>query len=228
MPNYAYLSLWFEDGAAEKLIPQAENLLRLFPVSPTEPGFRAFIIRAVGPAEAAVLERDALPAAEDVQRLLDEFFQADCAAELRAYWDLWTYRLSATRLEWREASSPVEVVFHGEEYDEGVFADNGHCLITLGLEHLFTGHAGILSGSGAEINPEQFAVRAEYEFALALQEAAALTEYRNRTLENIRRLLAFERALWKALPLRHRRLWSEGEANLEDRLERILLHRPAE
>lgn len=225
MPNYAYLSLWFDDGSPAALIAHAEKLLRFFPISESEPGLRAFVIRAVNPAEPPLFERDFLFSAEEVRSCLAEFFQADCAAELRAYWDLWTYRHDGTQLDWQQGPSPVEFVFHGESYDEATFAENGHALITLGLEHVFTGHAGILSGSAAEAKPEQFEVRAEYEFALALQEPEVLETYRTHTLENIRRLLALERALWTGLPIERRRLWSEGEVDLERRLEEVLLHR---
>ncbi|MFQ5926025.1 MAG: hypothetical protein ACE5MH_01170 [Terriglobia bacterium] len=224
MANYAYLSLWFADGSRAGLIGHAEKLLRLFPISEYEPGFRAFLIRGVNAAESPLFERDLLFSAEEVRSCLEEFFQADCAAELRAYWDLWIYQPDGTRLDWQQRASPVEFALHGESYDEATFAENGHVLITLGLEHLFTGHAGILSGSGAETKPEQFTTRPEYEFALALQEPEVLEAYRTHTLENIRHLLAFERALWTGLPIARRWLWSEGESDLEQRLEEVLLH----
>lgn len=228
MPNYAYLSLWFEDGSPGRLIAHAEKPLLLFPISEREPAFRALAIRGISPAEPPLLERDVVVSVEEVRHSIAEFFQADCGAEVRAYWDLWSYRADGTRLDWQQTPSPVEFAFQGEQYDDSSFAESGHVLITLGLEHVFTGHAGILSGSGAEVTPEQFTARAEYEFALALQQPEMLEAYRAHTLENIRRLLVFERALWTALPVRRRRLWSEGESDLERRLVQLLLHRPSQ
>ncbi|MFQ5817539.1 MAG: hypothetical protein ACE5H2_06240 [Terriglobia bacterium] len=228
MSNYAYLSLWFDDGSPASLIGHAEKLLRLFPMSASEPGLRAFVIRGVNSAEPPLFEHNGFLSAEEVRPYLSGFFQADCAAELRAYWDLWTYQRDGARLEWQQTASPVEFVFHGEAYDETTFAENGHALLTLGFEHLFTGHAGILSGSGAEVNPEQFTSRPEYEFAFALLEPETLETYRTHTRENIRRLLTFERALWTGLPIARRRLWSEGESDLERRLEEVLLHRSSQ
>lgn len=228
MANYANLSLWFKDSQPPSLIAHVTKLLSLFPLSEREPGFRGVVIRAVGPAEPSLLERDFIPTADAVGVSMKEFFQSDCALELRAYWELWTYRGQGPQLEWKPTLAPVEFSIHGADYDEGVSERQGHVLLTLGLEHLFTGHAGILGGSGAQLNPEQFSARAEYEFALALQEPEALESYRAHTVENIRRLLAFERALWTGLPLERRRLWSEGEADLERRLEAVLLQRASE
>lgn len=222
MPNYAYLSLWFHDGSPAVVIDQATKLFRLFPFSQQEPGFRSSVIRALDPSQPALIEQDVLFTVEEISSHLAEFFQADCAAELRAYWDLWIYD---AREKWRESPSPVEFLVQGEQYDDGIFAENGHVQITLGLEHLFTGHAGILHGSQAELTPEQFTARAEYEFALTLQEPEMLEAYRLHTLENIRRVLAWERALWANLAIRRRRLWSEGESDLERSLDKILMHR---
>jgi len=226
MANYAYLSLWFENGSPQALLAEFEKLLAVFSVSPTEPGFRALVIRAVGPTQPLLFEREFVPSAAAVRSLASEFLHPDCACELHAYWDLWRYQLTGIQLRWQEAPSSVEFALHGEEYDAGVFGENGHVLITLGFEHLFTGHAGILSGSGAENDPEQFATRAEYEFVLALQEPETLETYRAKTCDNIRRLLAFERAIWKQLRIARRYLWSEGEADFQQRLEQILI-RPA-
>lgn len=223
MPNYAYLSFWFENSTPQALLEQFGKLLALFPVSPAEPGFRALVIQAVDSAQPPLFEREFAPSATAVRSLATDFMQPDCACELRAYWDLWRYQLQGPRLLWQEAPSPVEFALHGEEYGEGVFAESGHVLITLGFEHLFTGHADILSGSGAESEPEQFVHRAEYEFALALQEPESLETYRTKTRENIRRLLAFERAIWKQLCIARRCLWSEGEANFQQRLEQVLI-----
>lgn len=51
---------------------------------------------------------------------------------------------------------------------------------------------------------------------------AHLHEYYEKTRENILQLTNWVRAVEKALPIERTRLWSEGEENLEARLDEIL------
>jgi hypothetical protein len=49
-----------------------------------------------------------------------------------------------------------------------------------------------------------------------------LREYHQRTRENIQKLMDWLRTVEQALPVKHSRLWSEGEENFEARLDEIL------
>jgi hypothetical protein len=49
-----------------------------------------------------------------------------------------------------------------------------------------------------------------------------LGEYHDKTRQNIQQLLDWTRAVERALPLERTLLWSEGEENLEARLDEIL------
>ena len=91
---------------------------------------------------------------------------------------------------------------------------------SLGFEHLFTGHAGLLgfsrSARAVPQSPE------EARFLASMEEPANLQMYLEKTRENIRHLFDWVRAIEKALPVDQIRLWSEGEENFEARLEEIL------
>jgi hypothetical protein len=52
-----------------------------------------------------------------------------------------------------------------------------------------------------------------------------LAAYEEKTRENIRKVLGWTQRIEKALPVKHLRLWSEGEDNFEARLEEILAAR---
>ncbi len=49
-----------------------------------------------------------------------------------------------------------------------------------------------------------------------------LQEYHDKTRQNIQQLLSWIRDVERALPIERYQLWSEGEENLEARLDEIL------
>jgi hypothetical protein len=152
------------------------------------------------------------------------------AYELSATWDLWTYDMGENR--WSRKPQPLEIICYGEEFDGGIAAEEGHFVINAGFEHFFTGHSGILgthasavsnaqaSGTGtaasARMEPEEMA------FLEVMRDPARLREYHERTRANIQALLHWMREAEKQVPLDRVRLWSEGEEDLEARLDEIL------
>ena len=52
-----------------------------------------------------------------------------------------------------------------------------------------------------------------------------LSEYRQKTRENIRKLVGWTEQIERVLPIERWRLWSEGEENFEARLDSILAGR---
>ena len=194
------------------------------PFSATKPGFSYLVIRAVDSAETPVFEQDlrALPLdAASVVELAKDYFHSDCSYEVQSNWDLWTYE--SLPAKWRQEPQPLEMLCHGEDYDNGFWHENGHLAVNLGFEHFFTGHAGLLGMHPGAKSPAQSPEEAQFLEAMAWPEN--LEVYQEKTRENIRKVLEWSRRVEKALPVAQIRLWSEGEENFEARLEEILAAR---
>lgn len=220
MANFAFLSLWFHDFTIQKGTHHLEALLTLFPLSTARRDFR-LLIRSLDTTQQPTLERDLLATPSAVRELAEQFLHQDTSYEVTAHWDLWhAHTTAGPSLEWNQTPSRVELLLQGEQFDQGRYRETGHVLLSLGFEHLYTGHADILSG--AEVRPEDFTNRAEHEFIFALQEPQALEAYRRHTCENIRRLYSYLRQMEESLPTKERRLWSEGETDFARRTEQIL------
>jgi hypothetical protein len=223
MSNRAYLSLWAKDFGEAVMLDRFEKLLETVPLSAVRPGFDTLIVRAVSPEETPLVERDLRAAptgAADVIELAKECPHADCCYEVEADWDLWTY--DAEKDEWVLGPQKLQILCLGEEYDNEAWHEVGHFWIHAGFEHLFTGHAGLLGAAPAEAAP---AHPAESEFLERMRRPGSLNDYRQRTQDNIRKLMGWVERIDRALPLDRWSLWSEGEANFEARMESILAGR---
>ena len=75
----------------------------------------------------------------------------------------------------------------------------------MAYEHLFTGPSGVLPTSGP----------------IAINDPGAAAAG-DKVAQNIRHLFQWLRTVEKALPIERYQLWSEGEENLEARLDEIL------
>jgi len=198
--------------------------LSTVPFSASKPGFSYFVIRAVDSAETPVFEQDlrALPLdAASVVELAKDYLHSDCSYEVQSNWDLWTYE--SLPAKWGQEPQPLEMLCHGEDYDNGFWRENGHLAVNLGFEHFFTGHAGLLGMHPGAASPAQSPEEAQFLEAMAWPEN--LEVYQEKTRENIRKVLEWSRRVEKALPVAQIRLWSEGEENFEARLEEILAAR---
>ena len=205
------------------MLDRLESLLETIPLSSTPPGFASLTVRAVGPDEAPLLERDlraGTVGAAGVVELAREFPHGDCCYEVQAYWDLWTYDSAAD--QWQLGPQPLEILLLGEQYDDQAWRELGHFWIYAGFEHFFTGHAGLLGTATIEIAPQH---PAESEFLGRMSRPGRLSDYRQKTQDNIRKLLGWVGQIDRTLPLERWRLWSEGEENFEARLESILAGR---
>jgi hypothetical protein len=222
--NQAYLSIWCKEFAEERMLERFGAFLTTAPFSATKPGFSYLVIRAVDSAETPVFEQDlrALPLdAASVVELAKDYFHSDCSYEVQSNWDLWTYE--SLPAKWRQEPQPLEMLCHGENYDNGFWRENGHLAVNLGFEHFFTGHAGLLGMHPGAKSPAQSPEEAQFLEAMAWPEN--LEVYQEKTRENIRKVLEWSRRVEKALPVAQIRLWSEGEENFEARLEEILAAR---
>jgi hypothetical protein len=220
MANYAYVSFWTRERASETLLERFERLLQTFPLSSVWHEFTGMVIRAVSPSEVPLAEHDlrgTLAGASEVIALAREHDNADCSYEVEAYWDVWQRNLKTGA--WQKAPERVLLICNGRSYDDGVADGSGDFLADIGFEHLFTGHAGLLGNYTTRSAPSD---PVEAEFLAWMTHEEHLHEYYEKTRANIQLLLNWVGSLEKALPLERHLLWSEGEENLEARLDEIL------
>jgi hypothetical protein len=220
MANRAYVSFWTRDYSEEVMLDRFARWLDSVPLSAERPGFVSFVIRAVDPSEAPLLEHDfrgGAAGAADVVALAREHRNVDCAYEVEAYWDLWGFDPDTGH--WQRGPQRLLLICHGEAYDAGVAAESGHFLADVGFEHLYTGHAGLLGTRGVRTMP---ADKLEAEFLALMSQDQHLRVYYEKTRRNIQQLLDWTRSVEQALPVERSLLWSEGEENLEARLDEIL------
>lgn len=220
MANRAYISFWLRTYSEQAMLEQFERFLETVPLSSAGPGFQRLIARAIGPAETPLAEHDlsgisAKPA--DIVALAKEYANADCAYEVEASWDLW--RWDTYTRGWIRDREPLLLTCQGEAYDDGAAAQSGHFLVDAGLEHLYTGHAGLLGSSGARYEP---ADSIEAEFLAVMSQEENLREYHDKTRQNIQQLMQWVQTVAQALPVERFTLSSEGEEDLEARLDEIL------
>lgn len=220
MANRVYITFWLRNYSEQTMLEQFERFLQTVPLSSAGPGFRRLIVRAIGPAETPLIEHDlsgisAKPA--DIVALAREYVNADSAFEVEASWELWRWDANTGR--WIRGPEPLLLTCQGEAYDDGAAAAFGHFLVDAGLEHLYTGHAGLLGSSGAGYAP---ADPIEAEFLAVMSQEENLQEYREKTRQNIQQLMQWVQTVAHALPIERFTLSSEGEENLEARLDEIL------
>lgn len=222
MANRAYVSAWAAGFSEATKLEQLQRFLESAPLSESRPGFTDLLVRAVDIAETPVREWDlrarSFSPAEIIE-LLREHEGADIAFEIGASWDLWAFDVQERR--WRQSPERVEIVCYGDDFDEGISREQGNFLIDAGFEHRFTGHAGML---GAHANPAnaRSAQPEEAAFLAEMREPQRLAEYQEKTRGNIQKLFRWLRAAESVVPLERYRLWSEGEEDLEARLDEIL------
>jgi len=220
MANHAYASFWMRERAAETMLKRFERLLETFPLSSTWREFTGFVIRAVSPSEPVLAEHDlrgTMADASDVIALAREHDSADCSYEVEGHWDLWQRNLETGI--WENRPERVLLICNGADYDDGAAKESGDFLADAGFEHFFTGHAGLLGAYGARSAPSD---PIEAEFLAWMTHEEHLHEYYEKTRANIQHLLKWVDSVEKALPLERHLLWSEGEENLEARLDEIL------
>jgi len=224
MSNHSYMSVWFQSFPEEHILERLGAFLGTVPFSAAKPGFTYLTVRAVDASETPVLEQDLRslpPDASGIIEIARDHHHSDCSYEIRCFWDLTVF--DAPTGKWKVEPQPLEIVCYGEDYDAGIYQEEGHIQVNLGFEHLFTGHAGLLgirrNGRAAAESPE------EARFLEAMAWPENLERYQEKTRENIRKLFDWVQRTEKALPVERVRLRSEGEENLEIRLEEILAAR---
>jgi hypothetical protein len=221
MPNRAYASLWVRNFDEANMLSHLERFLATVPLTAGPDGFTELVVRAVDSTESPLEEFDLraqvlTPA--DIVELAREHLASDVCIEVTALWDLWIRDMESA--SWKKKPERLHLSCFGPDYDQGIFAELGHFMADLGFEHLFTGHAGLLSPETGHV--AQPAHPDEARFLMWMSQPKNLREYQEKTRENIQKLMGWMRSAEETLPVERMRLWSEGEENFEARLDEIL------
>ncbi len=235
MANHAYLRVWTRDFSMETMIPEFARFLTTAPLSASHETFEELIVQAVDPGEAPIEEWNLRPlkaGPAQVAAMAAQHLNSDTAYIAGATWDLWSFDIET--LKWQRKPQPLELTCHGPDYDDGIAASAGHFQADLGFEHFFTGHGGLLA-SGSSSNSSKSSKSSEpfnssehpveHTFRQWMAAGNNLKEYHAKTRENIQQLFFWVEAIERALPVERTELWSEGEENMEARLDEILAQR---
>ena len=188
MADPIFLSLWFASFEDDEVLPHTLSVLRQFRFSPQRPGIVYMGLHPVSWQEATIWERRFDPGARPEEAILfaSEFLHADYAYVFEGYWDLWERGEDGI---WIERPARVRFISHGLEFEDGIYQQEGHMLLDLGLDSAF------------------------------LQEEAPLTpEAEDRVRSNVHKLVELSNHLEKAAQVKARLLWSESEENLAQKL----------
>jgi hypothetical protein len=221
MPNRAYASLWVRGFDDANMLSHFEHFLAAVPVSEGPLGFTELVVRAVDSTETPLEEYDlrgSVMTPKEIVELAREQQSEDVGYEVSARWDLWIRDME--NATWKKSAERLTIFCNGLQYDGGVYAESGHFMADLGFEHLFTGHAGLLSTESTHVaEPEH---PDEARFLMWMSQPKNLREYQEKTRENVQKLMRWMGAVEKTMPVERVRLWSEGEENFEARLDEIL------
>ena len=226
MANRAYLRVWTRDFSESTMIAEFVRFLTTAPLSASQNFFTEFTVQPIDATEIPLAEWDLRPlgyGAAEVAALAAQHLHPDSAFIAAARWDLWGLEMES--LQWRQRPEPLLLTCHGLEYDQGIARTAGHFLADLGFEHFFTGHGGMLPPAAASnpFNSSEHPV--EHTFRQWMAASNNLKEYHDKTRENIQQLFHWLEAIERALPVERAELWSEGEENMEARLDAILAQR---
>jgi hypothetical protein len=223
MVDRAYLHVWTRDFSASTLIEQFVRFLAAAPLAASAPYFSQLVVQSIDAAETPVAEWDLREqgfGAAEVVALAAQHFHADTAYTVEAAWDLWQF--DSDRLKWEKRPSALTITCDGPEFEEGAAASTGNFVVDLGFEHLFTGHAGLLSEGSAGAVAAETQDSAEHTFLRWMSTVQNRREYHQKTRENIEHLLKWMQAIEQILPVERMELSSEGEENFEARLDAIV------
>jgi hypothetical protein len=188
MPDPLYLSLWFSTFEADDMLPRALAVMRQFPFSEVKLGITYLALHPVSWNEPTILEQRLRPGIppEEAVLIASDLLHEDYAYFFEAFWDLWTVGKDD---EWTLQPSQVKFLVHGTEFDDGVYQQEGHIQVDLGLDSPF------------------------------LQEDVPLTvEAAARVRANVQRLVEFTSKVEKNSGASARLLWSESDQNFAQKL----------
>jgi hypothetical protein len=188
MPDPLYLSLWFPDFSGPAMLPHMLSVLKQFPFSEQRPGVTDVAVQPVSWTEASVLEQRFSPGIAPEEAVV---VAADLVHDDYAYvFDVyWDMWTVDAAGKWTLAPSQVKIIAQGEEFEDGVQQETGHIEVDFGLDSLF------------------------------VQEEDELTEESQaRIRENVLRLIEFTKKVEMHSRASSRRLWSESDESLPQKL----------
>jgi hypothetical protein len=189
MSDPVYLSLWFPDFSGPAMLPHMFAVLQQFPFSELRPGITYAAVQPVSWNEASILERRFSPGITPEESVV---VAADLIHDDYAYvFDAYwdLWRPEPTSGQWLLIPSLVKFIVQGEEFDDGTHKETGHIEIDFGLDSLF------------------------------VQENVELTEETQAKIrDNLAKLVEFTKKVETNTRATSRRLWSESEETLPQKL----------
>ena len=191
MADSLNFSLWFPSFHEDEMLPRAVSVMRQFLFSEVREGITYLSVHPVAWSEPSVLERRFNPgiSPEEAAEIASEFTHDDFAFVFEAFWDLWVPNDDSEGDAWVQRPVAVRFVVHGVQFDEGIYADDGHIEVDFGLDTPFLFEGLQLSAKNEE--------HVRY---------------------NVAKLVAFTVAAQNHCKLSGRVLWSESESNLAQKL----------
>ena len=189
MADTLHLSLWFPSFEEPEMLPRAVSVMKEFPFSPRRNGVTYLALHPVSWNEPTILERRFEPGADPGEA-------AGAAADLvhddfaYLFEAYWDlWSLPEGAENWVLEPTRVSLIVQGPEFDEGAAAETGNIEIDFGLDAPF------------------------------LHEELSLTkEGEERVRANVQKLVEFTVRVEKNAGVTARRLWSESEENLAQKL----------
>ncbi len=189
MSDSLYLSVWFPDFSGPAMLPHVFAVMQQFPFSAQRPGITYAAVQPVSWNEASVLERRFSPGIAPEEAMV---VAADLIHDDYAYIfeAYWDlWTPDEGGKQWLLIPSLVKFIVQGEEFDEGIHQETGHVEIDFGLDSLF------------------------------VQENAALTEETQAKIrDNLAKLVEFTKKVEMNTRAASRRLWSDSEESLPQKL----------
>lgn len=189
MPDPLHLSLWFPDFEGPAMLPNMLAVLQQFPFSERRSGIAYVAVQPVSWNEASVLERRFSPGIPPQEAMV---IAADLIHDDYAY----TFEVywdlwvrDESAPDWHQAPSLVKIIAQGEEFEEGASKETGHIEIDLGLDSPFV--------------PEDVGLSDENQAKVR---------------ENVKKLIEFTGKLQLNTRATSRRLWSESDETLAQKL----------
>ena len=189
MPDPLYLSLWFPDFEGPAILPHMLAVLQQFPFSEQIPGIAYVAVQPMSWNEASVLERRFSPGIPPQEALV---IAADLIHDDYAYvFEVYwdLWVRDQSAPDWHLTPSLVRVIAQGEEFEEGTANETGHIEIELGLDSFFV--------------PEDINLSEENQAKVR---------------DNVKKLIEFTGKLQLNTRASSRRLWSESDETLAQKL----------